>query len=422
VEVVVLGAFLLPSGGRGEEEVIDRIVAVVGNEVILLSELRETLLLTSRQLDVSLEDSARVGELEREILKGMVEEKVILQRAKVEGIEIPEEELDAQVDQDLERVIGRFNSREEFEMALSAQGLDLYSYREQLKKEKEKQMIQQRFVQGSRLPFVRVSNDEARRFFDEKYGDRTLKPPAVRLTEVVLRIALTDSTLAGAREKADEALARIELGESFESLVAELSEDEATRERGGELGMVRETDLIPEIANAVSNLYPGEVSRPVQTVQGIHIFKVLERKGSEVNLGHILFRADEAIDPFEQTMERAKQLAARIKAGEEISEISASFSTDEDVRAKKGDRGEESLDNLPPAYREVVDALDPGEVSDPFVAGDRVVIVKVVDKLPARPYRFEEVRDQLIESLTQEKAYQRFVEDLEKKTYINIRL
>ena len=419
---VALLCALLPSGAGRGEEVVDRIVAVVGNEVILLSELRESLVRTSMQLEVSLEDSARVSELEQEILKGMVEEKVLLQRAKVEGIEVTEDELDAQVDQDLDRVISRFNGRPAFEAARASQELDLYTYREQLRTEKEKQLLQQRFMQGSRMPFVRVSGEEARRFFDEKYGEKALKPPAVRLTEVVLKIAPADSALAGTRKRVDDALARIELGESFESLVAELSQDDATRSNGGQLGMVREADLLPAIGSAVSDLFPGEISRPVETVQGIHIFKVVERKGSEVNLSHILFRSDMVGDPTEATMARAKELAARIAGGEEISKVSAAASTDEDVRTKKGDRGEESIEALPEAYRAAVEALEPGEGSDPFVSDDRVVIVRLEEKLPSRPYRFDEVKDQLIESLTQEKAYQRFVEDLEKKTYINIRL
>ncbi len=405
----------------GEEE-IDRIVAVVGNEVILLSELRESVILAARQLQLSFEDTTRIEELESEILNGMIEEKVILQRAKVEGIEVSYEELNAEVERDLDKVISRFASKEEFEIALASQGLDMYSYREQLRKEKEKQLIQQRFMQVSKMPYVRVSNEEARKFFDETFKDKTMKPATVQLREIVLKIKLSDTNLIDARESAMEALQRIAEGEAFESVARQMSQDMSTKDLGGDLGSVAESDVLPVIFEAVGNLLPGEVSNPVETVQGIHLFRVLERKGGMVHLSHILFKARGAGDPFEETMTLAKELVSRVEAGEDFAAISENFSTDENVRGKRGSRGEELIGTLPSPYRSIIEEMEEGEISDPFVVEDQIVIVKLEKKMASRPYRFEEVKDQLIENLGQERSYQQFVKDLEKKTYINIRL
>ena len=404
------------------QEVIDRIVAVVGNEVILLSELHESVVLAAQQLNLSLEDTTGIHDLENEILKGMIEEKVILQRAKVEGIEVPQDELNAEVEKDLDRVISRFPSKEEFEVALTSQGLDMYSYKEQLKKEKEKQLIQQRFMQGTKMPYVRVSVEEARKIFDEKYRDKSIKPASVQLREIVLEVKSSDTNLAEAREKASEAQQRIEEGEAFEAIAREMSQDESTKDLGGDLGFVAEADILPAIFEAVGKLLPGEVSHPVETVQGVHLFKVVERKGGMVHLSHILFKAKSGGDPFEETMAAARELVSRIEAGEDFATIAENHSTPEQVKDRKGARGEEAIDALPAPYRTIVDGLEEGETSDPFVAEDHIVILKLEKKMPPRPYRFEEVKDQLIESLGQERSYQRFVEDLEKKTYINIRL
>jgi peptidyl-prolyl cis-trans isomerase SurA len=404
------------------QEVLDRIVAVVGNEVILLSELHENMIITTQQLDLSLEDSTQAESLKKEILEGMVEEKVILQRAKVEGIEIAEEELNNEVENDMNRVISRFNNREEFEIALAAQGLDMYSYREQLTKEKEKQMIQQKFIQGSKMPLVRVSREEAEEYFDENYKDKSLKPATVRLREIAIEIASFDSVTLEVREKVEETLNRIELGEEFSAVSSEMSQDELTKDKGGDLGFVKEVDLLPAISRAISNLLPGEVSRPVKTVLGIHLFKVIERQGNQIHLQHILFKTGTSENPFEETMELAKELVSRIKSGEDFAEIAEEYSTDEETKAKKGDRGEESIEGLSALYAAVVNEMEVGDLSDPFVAEDQIVIVKLEEKAPVRPYQFDEIRDQLIEGLAQEKSFKKFLEDLEKKTYINIRL
>jgi peptidyl-prolyl cis-trans isomerase SurA len=420
VIILLMGVFLSkPLLGQQE---IDRIVAVVGSEVILLSELRESVILAARQLNIAPDDSTRLGELESEILNGMVEEKVILQRARVEGIEIPEEALDTEVEKDLEKVISRFPSRSDFEVALATQGLDLYTYKEQLRKEKEKQLIQQRFMQMSQMPYVRVTEEEARTFFDENFKDKSIKPPSVELREIILDIKLDESHLAAARERAIEARMKIEEGQSYESIVEDITRDENMRAQFGDLGMVKESDLLPEIFDAVDLLLPGEISLPIETAQGIHIFKVEERKGNQVRLSHLLFQGEAGKDPFKETMALAEELKKRIDSGDDFGAIAESHNSDEALREKRGERGEEMLEGLPEAFRSVVDAMEPGDVSDPFVVEDQVVILQLKSRSPARPYKFEEVKDQLIESLAQEKSYQRFVEELEAKTYINIRL
>jgi peptidyl-prolyl cis-trans isomerase SurA len=419
--ILILFLCLYPGQGYGQQE-IDRIVAVIGNEVILLSELREGVVLAARQLDIAAEDTSRVEELKSEILKGMVEEKVILQRAKVEGIEISDEMLNQEVEKDLEKVVSRFPSKEEFEMALSSQGLDLYNYREQLKKEKEKQLIQQKFMQSSRMPYVRISEEEARKFFEDNYQGGTMKPESVELREIVLKIKHADTYLDAAWEKSVEAHQQIQKGESFESVAREISQDEGTKDLGGDLGFVREADILPEIFGAVRDLFPGEVSWPVETPMGIHIFKVVERKVGQIHLSHILFKAEGGGDPFEETMSLARDLVSRIESGEDFDSIAGSYSTDEEIRENRGARGEEALESLPPSYRSVVEVMEEGEVSEPFVVEENIVVVKLEKRTQPRPYRFEEVKDQLIENLGQEKSYQRFVEELEKKTYINIRL
>lgn len=420
VLVLLIWAFF-PSALFGQQE-IDRIVAVVGSEVILLSELRESVILAARQLNIALEDSTRLGELESEILNGMVEEKVILQRARMEGIEIPDEALDTEVENDLEKVISRFPSRNDFEVALATQGLDMYTYKEQLRKEKEKQLIQQRFMQSSQMPYVRVTEEEARTFFDENFKDRSIKPPSVELREIILEIKLDESHLAAARERAIEARMKIEEGQSFESVVEKVTKDESMRAQYGDLGMVKESDLLPKIFDAVDLLLPGEISLPIETTQGIHIFKVEERKGNQVHLSHILFQGEAGKDPFKETIALAEELKRRIDSGEEFGAIAENYNSDEALREKRGERGEELLDGLPEAFRSVVEAMEPGDVSDPIVLEDQVVILQLKSRSPARPYEFEEVKDQLVESLGQEKSYRRFVEELEAKTYINIRL
>jgi len=401
---------------------IDRIVAVVGNEVILLSELTETVIVTAQQLNLSVEDSLALEGLKRDMLDGMIEEKVILQRAKVEGIEISEDELNSEVEKDLNKVIARFSSRTEFEMLLASQGIDLFSYREQLRKEKEKVLLQRRFMQTSKMPHVRVSLEEARKQFDEKYEGKAMKPATVTLREIVLKISLSDSNYVKAREGVRKAQARLVDGEIFETVAKEMSQDELTRDKGGDLGFISEVDLLPVISDAVTRLFLGEVSEPVETGQGIHLFKVLERKGSRIHLSHILFKAAPGVDPFEETMSLAKALVGRIEAGEDFALLSSTYSTDERVKERMGQREEEVIEGLPESYRAVLGELEEGEVSSPFVAEDKIVIVKLEKKTDARLYRFDEISDQLIENLTQEKSYQRFVEELEKKTYINIRL
>ncbi|HWP35284.1 MAG TPA: peptidyl-prolyl cis-trans isomerase, partial [Thermodesulfobacteriota bacterium] len=247
--------------------VLDRIAAVVNNEVITLSEV-------DREIGVLPEAPEERQRLRREVLERLIEGTLISQEAARLNVTVTEQEVDAEIAavRQRERL-----TEEELVRALAQEGLTLADYRARVRDTIRRAKVISRTVRGA----VTIPEARLREYYERHKADFT--PPArVRLRLLLLPLApdATDAEEAAVRAEAQALRLRALQGEPFEALVRAHSKGPAAEE-GGDLGVLDAGHLDPRFEAAVRGLKPGEVSAPVELERGVALLQLVERSGGE---------------------------------------------------------------------------------------------------------------------------------------------
>lgn len=269
------------SAAQNQRDVVDAILATVGDEVILMSEVRAEIapaLFELRQEDLSSEEyEQRREELFEEALDQAVENLILVREARRRGMQVP----DHAIEDRLEELRGRYPSREAFLEDIQQAGETLSDIRARLRRQVlalNMSMLQrEQFEQA-----VVVSEDEAVQYYQDNL-EYFRRPGRVRVRQIFLS-AEGEEEQAGAREQAEALLGEIEAGETFEDLAREHSEAPGAAD-GGLVGWQQRGDLIEPLDSAAFELEEGEVSDVLETDFGVHIVKVDEREEE----GHVAF-------------------------------------------------------------------------------------------------------------------------------------
>jgi peptidyl-prolyl cis-trans isomerase SurA len=239
--------------------VVDRVVAVVNNEVITLSDLQ-------REEALKKHETARDDRL---VLEDMIDRKLQMAAAKREGVDVTDKELDDAVTDIMKR-----NSMDmmQFSLALTKEGLTLEQYKEELREQITLSRLFNKNVRSS----VNVDEAEARAFYQNNLKSYSL-PEEIRVRRIFLAVPdqATPDQAASVEKKAQSVYARVQKGDDFIHLVREVSQGE-TASQDGDLGFMRREDALPEIAAAVRALKPGESSSPFLCAGGYNIIKLEE--------------------------------------------------------------------------------------------------------------------------------------------------
>ena len=259
--VIIMGFVI--SGPLSAQEVIDRVVAIVNDDLITLSELKEA--------SLSLDPTSDQPIDERTVLNQMVESKLFEQEAKQRGLTVSEEELDASI----EEVRNRYGlSEEQMEEVLKKQNLTPESFREQWRV----QLLGNKLLDSQLRNKIVITDEEINQYYKENYGNIDFSAPAVTSEEKVeIAHILISSDTPNAEDKAMEVAELAKSGKDFSELAREYSDDTSSSSNGGSLGTFSKGDLIAPLENTVERTPEGGVAGPVQSPSGYHIIKVLNR-------------------------------------------------------------------------------------------------------------------------------------------------
>ncbi len=258
--------FLVFSSSPNFAETIDSIVAIVNEDVITQSEVSEFLSLIYAQMSSIYKGGElreKLGEAKDRILNQMIENKLILQEAKKQNIEIEESE----VDERLEEIKDSFSSEEEFEEKLEVQGLTISDLRDRFR---EQTMVSKLIEREIKLKVV-VDPTEVSKYYQEHIGDFQEQERVV-ISNILIRAEDTSKD-AEARLKAEDILNQLKNGADFAELAQRHSQGPSATE-GGLIIEVKPGQLMEEIDGVIFNLDVGEVSKLVKTKLGYHIFKL----------------------------------------------------------------------------------------------------------------------------------------------------
>ncbi len=270
------------------EAVVDRVVAVVNQEMITLSEVEKRIPLLKEEIvtEDRLEKQERMQALYRQVLEKLIEEKLIDQEVKKSGVKISSKDVEATVEE-----VKRRNAatQEDLEKALAVEGLTLETYKKQI----EKGLQRQKLINWSVKVEGKAGEKELREFYQKNIGryrtNETYRPAQILF---VIPKGATPEEIREIRKKCQKVLEKIKNGEDFGETALLYSEDTSNRDHG-DLGYFRRGELLPVFEREALRLKVGEVSGIIRTDFGFHIIKLLDRKGTDPL-------------PFEEVMERVK--------------------------------------------------------------------------------------------------------------------
>ncbi len=408
-----------PSGGP--PETVDRVVAVVGDSVVLESEVKEDMLRRQMQ-DSTVADTTQ---LRNEILQQRIDDLVLLQAAAADSTQVGPTQVQQAVDRDVaQRLQQNFGgSQSRMDAALAQQGMTTTEFRSLLSRQYERTLTIQQYMskiqQTHEAPTV--TEEEIDTFFTSHADQLGEKPATVTFRQVVLAPQASDSARSAAFRKAADVLAQIRNGADFAQLAKRYSDDPGTRDRGGDLGWFRRGQMVREFEDAAFALPAGGVSGIVETPYGFHIIKVEKVRGPERQARHILISIPTSPDDMDRTKALADSLAAKVRNGVSIDSLADRYG-DPSEQARVGPY---PVDQLPAPYDEAMKGVSVGEVVGPLeLAGQgqtKFAVVKVTGVSPAGPYTVDDLRARIRQQIQQKKLVDEIISDLRKKTYIDVR-
>jgi parvulin-like peptidyl-prolyl isomerase len=284
------------------EAVVDRIVAVVNQEIITFSEIEKWSrpLQAEIQTEDRLERRERLQEVFRKILDKIIEEKLIEQEARKSGIKVTSKEIEVAVEDVKQK--NKIN-QEGLEKALAMEGLTLEAF----KKDLERRILHAKFVHSAVKVEQKAGEKELIEFFQNNLNHYRASE-SYRPAHILFLIPhdATPEQIRGIRKKSQKVLERIKEGADFTKMAMEYSEDTSSSKEGGDLGHFKKGELLPALEKEAMRLQVGEVSGLIRTELGFHILKLLDRKGGEPPPFEEIKEKVQA-DYYEKELEKALQ-------------------------------------------------------------------------------------------------------------------
>jgi peptidyl-prolyl cis-trans isomerase SurA len=427
--VTVAGAVGAQQPDRPAPQAFDGIVAVVGSQPILRSDVEERLL-SLRQSKPLPSDSAGRAAYVKEVLNSLIDEELLIQKAKEEKIEVADNDVTSTVDQKFNQVRSSFSSEQEFRNQLKAGGFGTpEEYRRWLVDQARRNALQQRLFEKLRnegkLTPQAVSEAEVTEFFNKNKGQIPRQPATVTFRQIVVAPKPSPKADSAARAKAESLLVEIRKGGDFEQIAKRESMDQATRELGGDLGWHRRGYFVPEFDRIYFGLAPGQVSPVFKTTFGYHIVKVDRVQPAEVKGRHILIRP--AIDSADVQAARkeAETVAAQWRAGANYDSLAAKHHDPAEERSMPQAFPQAQL---PQEYQNAFKGKKAGDILDPFPIVDKergvpkFFVVQLTSIENEREPSVADWRQQIRDQLSQEKAIRHYLDLLRSQTYVSVRM
>lgn len=366
----IIIALLLLSGIHlnGQTGLVNKVIAKVGGELVLLSDLEE-------QVAYLKDQGQTIGEKERcEILEGILAQKLLVNQARLDSLVVPDEQVKAEIDGRIERILQMMNNdMGQFE---AYYGKTVEEVRREMSREMKNQMLAEQ-MRNQVMSTASATPSEVISFFESMPKDSIpYYNSEVEIQELVIQPQVTQERKQKSRERLKNIRGKILADSaSFTQMARLYSDDPGSARNGGDLGMMKRGSLVPEYEAAAYNLSPGEISDVVESEFGFHIIKLLERRGNNIHTQHILLKPELTEEDYTRAKTHLKELKQLI--------ASDSLSFEQAVRIH-GYSGVQSYNNggrvinnvsgdnffevgdLEPEVYFALDTLDVGKITSPI--------------------------------------------------------
>ena len=423
-ELLTLLAFAvlgLTSAAAVEPLEVDRIVAVVGDEVITMNELRGRLAAVLAQLKKQGTPLPPDDVLEKQMLERLIIDRVQLQVAKENGIRVD----DGQLDMAMNRIAASNQMNlAQFRQAVEKDGIAYARFREEIRDEITVTRLREREVDSKLV----ISDSEIDNFLANQQVEGAASQ--IQLAHILMRApeSASPEQLQKLRARAEQVLARARAGENFAQLAVAFS-DAPDGLSGGDLG-VRPVDRLPSLyADAAAKLQPGDVSELLRSPAGFHIIKLVGRRGgasqppvTQTRVRHILLRTNEVVSEAE-ARRKLENLRERLINGGDFQELARLYSQDGSA-AKGGDLGWLNPGDTVPEFEKAMNELKENELSQVIQSPFGMHLIQVLERRQ-RDMSEERKRLDARQALRERKlddAYQDWLRQLRDRTYVENRL
>jgi len=427
--VLVLGTIISAQQiSNAQDKVIDQIVAVVGSNPILKSDIE------TQAIQMQAQGVTTQGDQKCEILEQLLEQKLLLAEAELDTmIVVTDNQINQQMDRRMNYFIENIGSEKEVEKYFSKPINQLKAemsetIKEQLKTEQ---------MQAKIIAKVTATPSEVRQFFRQLPSkDVPEIGSQLEYAQITILPAITEQEDMAVKAKLRDFKKRVENGDNFATLAIMYSEDPGSARNGGEMDYVGRAMLDPAFATEAFNLKPNQVSKVVKSEFGYHIIQLIDRKGEKIKCRHILLRPKIDLKELELAKNRIDSIADFVRKGKLTWEqASFLYSSDKSTRNNGGlvtsqrtGSSKFQVSELDPDVSKIITVMNIGETSHPFVTVDdkqRQVykVVKLINKTKAHKANLQEDYQSLSELyLTKKKEdiYRKWIAKQQAKTYIHV--
>lgn len=425
--IAAAGLNLAAGVGLSQEPVLlERIVAIVDEEMILQSDL--DLALELYQLDRQLAGQPpepATPTLRREVLDNLIENKLIIAAAKQAEMVVEEDEIAARVEERVQQLVAQYGSQAALEQALAASNLTFeefrFRYGTQLRNQQYLRLVVGRFIR----PGIEVMANEVEAYYLDHLAEMPSEPDSLTLAAILVRVQPSLAARRVVQAKVEEVQRALQTGLDFADVARQYSEGPNAR-RGGRIGAVRPGDLFDRVLDeTVLQLSVGAVSPPVVSTRGVHVLRLdqIESDGARV-ISQIFFPIDIGEEDKAEARSRIAAARDRVLGGEAFSLVAAEVSEDPAAAAAGGLLGTFQLDELSPAFQEVLAGATVGQVTEPVLTQAGWYVFHVLERREGHRYTFAELKDDLrryVENQKIEIALAAYVQDLKNRFFVDIK-
>ena len=418
--IIMTAIALLIGASTQAQGIIDKIVGIVGNEIIMMSDIENQYIqMASQQMKVD-------GNTRCEILEDMMFQKLLYVQAQKDSLSVTPKEVETELDRRLSVFINQIGSEQKLEEYF---GKTIKSIKDDLRSTIEEQMLAQK-VQQKIIGDTKVTPSEVKKFFESLPADSIPTIEAYyELSEIVIKPEVSKEDKEKVVAELNKIRERILNGESFSTMAVLYSEDPGSAMKGGELGFVNKTDLVPEFSQVAFNLTsPLDVSQVVETEYGFHIIQMIEKKGNMMNFRHILMKPKVSMEALEAADKKANEVYSILKSDtisfvDAVKKYSNGDSRGSDGKVTNPYYGDSHMtaEFLDPYTKSAISSLKEGEYSKPFLSSDNkgTRVIKIVrldldvkehkanmkdDYLTLQRYALEDKNSKLIDEWVKDKV------------------
>ncbi len=406
------------------QQVLDRVVAIVDDDIILESEVVQSAYLAALQMGIDPAKNAQEFQnLKEQVFNTLINKKVLLIQADKDTVEADERTVEFHLQQQMQQVAQQVGGEDKIEEYFGMSPVRVRkNYREQIEEE-----LRITAVRDLKMTGITVSRREIESFYTTHKDSLPEIKATVELSHILIKPEPGPEAVVEAKNEIEMIQQKLNEGADFSELAKQYSDDPGSAPRGGDLGFMSRGTFVREFESAAFELEPGQVSDIVRTEFGFHIIKLLERRGEKIHAQHILAAPEPSEDDQVLAAEKIKDIHSQLINGADFSEMVTKYSQDETTIANAGQLGQFEIDQLRQTAKEFVWALeniDEGDYSDPVKTqyGYHVLLLQKRQRPRSLDLQkdWERIKQMALENKKQQE-FQKWVNEIKNEVYVEIK-